>query len=372
MKLPLQTAFIDFQFIFENSNDGVLVYDLNLEKIVAVNQQYLDLLQFSEADVTGKPIYEIHNLENSQQFFGDIVKNGKENTKLTFTKKDDTEIWLRINSYKMPAPREHIVVSIYHDITELKEQQALIDRQNRELSAKNRELEAYIKSNGLLENFAFTAAHDLQSPINTMVSFSKILKSSIEDKDFEESMEYAYFINEAATNLKALIQDLLTYSRAKTVQYNPESFNLSQLVEQLKKELSYAIQKQKAVINIHDLPTLFYGDRVKIRQLFQNLIANAIKFRRPNIAPTVDIFCRNEGDFWQFEIRDNGIGIEEKNFQEVFKLFRRLNHKKDFSGSGIGLSLCQSIIEQHNGQIWLTSEFGKGTSFYFSVPKDED
>lgn len=376
MNLPLAKDNIDYQFLFENSSDGILIHDLNSDLVVSANKNCLELLDRTEEEILCKsPINLRPASENVAEEFHKYIEKIKENKKGTIerehVRKDGTKIYLKINSYIMPAPQENLLVVIYRDITAFRQQQLQINQQNKALSQKNKELEAYVKSNSNLENFAFTAAHDLQSPINTMVSFSKMLLESLQEKDFEEAMEFTEFIGDAAVNLKALIKDLLDFSRAKSVQYHPETFNLNLLVARLTKELDFSIKKQKATINIDELPNLFVGDRVKIRQLFQNLLTNGIKFKTPDKDPVVDVLFSEDATNWKFQVKDNGIGIAKKDFEEIFKLFRRLNHKKKFSGTGIGLSLCQNIVEQHKGKIWIESEVGLGTSFFFTIPKPD-
>lgn len=371
---------IDFQVLFENNTDGILIHDLSTNLIVSANQRSLDVLDRAKEDILNKSPFTFHAasqledeayMEKLNRVVEETKKNGKSKAKRIHFRQNGEKTWLQVNTYLMPPPHDNLMVIVHQDITELEQQQVMIAQQNKELLAKNKELEAYIKSNSLLENFAFTAAHDLQSPINTMVSFSKFLKVSLEEKDYEEAMEYTEFINEAAKNLKALVKDLLAYSRAKSAQYNPETFDLNNLIERLIKELDFSIKKSKATIELVNLPEDFIGDKIRIRQLLQNLISNGIKFKAPDRAPIVQIKCKTLDDCWLFEVSDNGIGIEEKDYDEIFKLFRRLHHKKAFSGTGIGLALCQNIIEQHKGRIWLKSEIGKGTTFHFSIPKPD-
>lgn len=347
---------IDYQTLFEHSLTGTFLLDLSSKIIVAANHRCLELLDKSAEEIVNQPLSAcLPEWEN------DLNEFQKSSVEKQYFQKDGTAIWLKINAYLLPSSNDKLVVNC-QDITE-------IVQLKKQLGQQNKELDTYIKSNKNLENFAFAAAHDLQSPINTMASFSKFLKTSLEEEDIEEAMEYTEFINEAALNLKALVKDLLAFSRAKSTQYNPEKLNLKLMAESLVKELDFSIKKHKATVTFDNMPENFLGDKVKIRQLLQNLISNGIKFKNPNVSPIVIIDCKDNEDCWEFTIKDNGIGIEKKNFEEIFQLFRRLNNKKAYSGTGIGLALCQNIVEQHKGRIWLESEMGKGTTFFFTIPK---
>lgn len=356
MNSPIKKYVIDFQILFENSSEGLLIVDLSKNLIVLANPASLKLLDKTADEILQQSIIATFpELKNA----ADFLENSRE---ILHSQKDETTVWLKTNAYLLPQSDGQLMVISMQDITEMMAQKKQIEQHEKEL-------DTYIKSNQHLENFAFAAAHDLQSPINTMASFSKFLKASLEEEDLEEAMEYADFINQAAHNLKALVKDLLAFSRAKSTQYNPETFNLKRMAESLTKELDFSIKKQKATVSFDNLPEEFVGDKVKIRQLLQNLISNGIKFKNPKIPPSVLVSCQEDKAAWKFSVKDNGIGIEKKNFEEIFQLFRRLNHKKAFSGTGIGLALCQNIVNQHKGRIWLESEMGQGTIFYFTIPK---
>jgi light-regulated signal transduction histidine kinase (bacteriophytochrome) len=167
--------------------------------------------------------------------------------------------------------------------------------------------------------------------------------------------------------MQRLINDLLIYSRVSTQGKPPEQVNLKMILEEVLRDLSVAIEKSQAVITIDDLPVV-HADPTQLLQLFQNLISNAIKFRGSD-APHVTLSGRDLGSEWQFAVADTGIGIDTKYASRLFVIFQRLHTREEYPGTGIGLAVCKRIVERHGGKIWFESEPGKGSTFYFTLPK---
>jgi len=165
-----------------------------------------------------------------------------------------------------------------------------------------------------------------------------------------------------------LINDLLHYSSVSKTKIEFEKLPIQTILDEISTDIHALIEHQNAKIIFDQLPLNIRGNNVQIRQLFQNLITNAIKYKSPQRTPIVTISAQEKNEFWEFEVNDNGIGIREQDFDKVFQLFTKL-HNDDSKGSGIGLSTAKSIVENHGGKIWLTSECGKGTSFYFTILK---
>jgi len=166
-----------------------------------------------------------------------------------------------------------------------------------------------------------------------------------------------------------LIHDLLSYSRVNTKELDVREINLNDLVLDLAD--SFKIPENGNLdIQIDDLPSSIMGNKTKLKQVFQNLLSNAIKFNRKEVDSLIKIICKDLGDAYSFSIVDNGIGIEKEYMERIFLVFQRLHTKVEYEGSGIGLAICKKIVEQHGGEIWLKSEFGKGSTFYFTIKKD--
>jgi len=237
-----------------------------------------------------------------------------------------------------------------------------------ELEKKNAILEKYIESNIQLEQYAHIASHDLKSPLRTVGSFSSLLKRRAKDKLNENEMEYLDMISNAAKLMWNLVDDLMTYSQVNSLQMNLKANDANHLVEEVLANLDFSINENNAKINVSNLPEKIMVDETKVRQVFQNLIANSLKFMPPNTTPEININCVPENGFWKFSVEDNGIGIQNEYRDKIFKPYKQLHTKDKFEGTGMGLAICKKIIEKHGGDISFESEEGKGTTFYFTIP----
>lgn len=230
------------------------------------------------------------------------------------------------------------------------------------LEEQNRQL---LQSNAELEQFAYVASHDLQEPLRAIAGCTQLLAQRYRDRLEPDADQLISHIVDGSTRMKALIEDLLRLSRVST-QHELGEVNADQVAERVKRNLSTVIQAAEAVVDIAPLPTL-RADRTQLLQLFQNLIGNALKYRREQ-PPRVEVKAERKGDFYEFSVADNGIGIDARYFERIFGVFQRLHTRAEYPGTGIGLAICRKIVERHGGKIWLTSEPGKGTTFYFTLP----
>ena len=243
-----------------------------------------------------------------------------------------------------------------------------IERQLVELNDKNQELERYFESNSQLENFAYIASHDLKAPIRTIVSFSQLLERNLGNKIDPESKEYLDFIISSSRNMRDLIDDLLDYSKVDSQQNDVDEVDINGLLSAITREIQVTIQENNASIIWDDLPTID-ADLIKLKQLFQNLITNAIKFQKVDVKPVVQIKSIETDTHWKFSVSDNGIGVKEEYFDDIFKLFKKLHSNESFEGTGLGLAICRKIVDQHEGEISIESTFGEGTTFHFTLKK---
>jgi signal transduction histidine kinase/ligand-binding sensor domain-containing protein len=244
-----------------------------------------------------------------------------------------------------------------------KKLQRQVEKQTIQLVHANQELE---QKNKELEQFAYIASHDLQEPLRTTSNFVELLRQHYNGSVDPKADKYFTFIGESAERMKILIKDLLDYSRIGR-EKELQVINCNKMLREVLADLGAAISETGTKIKTEQLPVVS-GYPTEIKLLFQNLIINAIKFRKKNIAPQINISAQKTRDSWQFAIKDNGIGIEEKHNERIFVIFQRLHTRNEFAGSGIGLSHCKKIVELHKGKIWLESEPGKGTTFYFTLP----
>jgi light-regulated signal transduction histidine kinase (bacteriophytochrome) len=239
-------------------------------------------------------------------------------------------------------------------------EEALADR-TVQLERINRELVAL---NAELDDFTNMASHDMQEPLRTLLAFSELLRKDLGDSLPEQAAKDLGFITDAADRMQALIQDLLALSRAGRGAQKKEKVSLRECVDLALEALALRLKETGAQIILDKLPDV-WGDSILLRQLYQNLIGNALKFsggQRPVIQIT---FEEREGS-QVFGVKDNGIGIEPKYAQEIFKPFRRLHGRAEYEGSGVGLAICRKIVDWHGGKIWVDSESGKGAHFRFT------
>ncbi len=228
--------------------------------------------------------------------------------------------------------------------------------------------EELARSNRELEQFAYITSHDLQEPLRQVRSFVQLLWDRHRDKLEDRAGEYLQFINEGAERMSSLVLDLLTYSRVGAGERMRQTVSSSKAVAAALANLGASIAETGVEVVQSDLPDV-QADPTQMVQLFQNLIGNAIKFRREGVAPKVEIGATREGSHWRFWVKDNGIGIEPEFHDRVFLIFQRLHTRQQYAGTGIGLAICKKIVEQHGGRIWIESVPRQGSTFCFSLPQ---
>ena len=227
------------------------------------------------------------------------------------------------------------------------------------------------RSNRELERFAHIASHDLQEPLRMVASYTQLLAQRYHDQLDQDARDFINYAVDGATRMKQLIEDLLAYSRVTARGLPAAVVDTQNAFSLALRNLEAAIGESHAEATCGDLPEVL-ADGGQIVQLFQNLVANAIKFHTPGVPPRVRIEARQAPDHprqWLFRVADNGIGIDPKFFDRVFVIFQRLHTRHEYPGTGIGLALCQRIVERHGGRIWIESEPGKGTAFLFTLPE---
>jgi PAS domain S-box-containing protein len=236
----------------------------------------------------------------------------------------------------------------------------------RDITDRKRAEEALTRSNEDLQQFAYVASHDLQEPLRNVASCLQLLEQKYKNKLDAQADQYIYYAVDSAVRMKALIQDLLTYSRIATKGKSPESINCERILDQTVKNLRSLVSETGAVITHDSLPTVL-ADDTQLLQVFQNLIQNAIKFRKDE-PPKIHVSAVKNKNEWIFSVKDNGIGIESRHLDRIFVIFQRLNKRSQYAGTGMGLAIVKKVVERHHGRVWVESERGVGSTFYFTLP----
>jgi light-regulated signal transduction histidine kinase (bacteriophytochrome) len=252
--------------------------------------------------------------------------------------------------------RQRVAV-FFSDITERKKMQDEIAQRTTDLERSNQEL----------ERFAYVASHDLQEPLRMIAGYAELLEKRYKEKLDHNAEEFIGFIVDGADRLQKLIRDLLSYSRVDTRGKPFQEVSCEEALQQALTNLHVALEESRAEISHDPLPTLA-ADSLQLVQLFQNLVGNAIKFHGRE-QPRVHIGVEEREGEWEVSVRDNGIGIDPKYFDQIFVIFKRLHGRTNFPGTGIGLALCKKIVERHQGKIWVESSPNLGATFYFTLPK---
>ncbi len=264
--------------------------------------------------------------------------------------------WFLVRALSMPAPNGKVVswVGTCTDIHDQKQNEAALRRANREL-----------------EEFAYVASHDLQEPLRMVNIYTQLILKRLAGEQDAALTQYAGFVRQGATRMEALLRDLLTFSR--TVHKDEElpvgTADLSAALSDALSVLKSRIEESRAIITAQFLPTV-HGDTPQMTHVFQNLLSNALKYRKPEIPPEIHISAEGDGDRWIVSVRDNGIGFEPEYAERIFGLFKRL-HRDEYPGTGLGLAICQRIVERYGGRMWADGRPGEGATFHFSLPRAE-
>jgi PAS domain S-box-containing protein len=255
------------------------------------------------------------------------------------------------------------MIGLNWDITELK----LSEIRLSELNVNNQKnAKKLAESNAELEQFAYVASHDLQEPLRMVTSYLTQIEKKYGNIIDDKGRKYIHFAVDGARRMRQIILDLLEFSRLGRTDESIEDIDLNELIHEIQILFIKQIKEKKATIIFNNFPRV-HAHRSPLRQVFQNLISNALKYNRKDISVRIHITAEEFTNYWQFSVADNGIGIEKEYFDKIFVIFQRLHNKDEFSGTGIGLAVTKKIIENMGGKIWLKSTPGEGSTFYFTI-----
>jgi len=351
--------------IVESSDDAIA--SLTLDGIVTSwNKGAEKVYGYSAGEMIGKGPYAILNPSQWEKVSENIEKI-KKGEKIVYYeakrhKKDDKEIYVSVKLSPIKNSKGNItgISLISRDITDRKKAEEKLHKTIKELERSNYEL----------QQFAYITSHDLQEPLRTIASFTQLLERRYKDKLDKDADEFIDFVVDAAVRMKEMIQDLLNYSRIGSNYGELKLINANKALNNAIHNLKSSIGENNAVITHDPLPTVT-ADKGLLTQLFQNLIGNAIKFRKRDVPPRIHISASldEKNNEYIFKVSDNGIGMEEQYTDKIFEVFKRLHTMDEYRGTGIGLAISKKIVERHSGRIWVESILGKGSTFYFTLTK---
>lgn len=349
--------------IINTLHDSILILDANL-KIQEANRSFFETFGVTPEETVGFSFPELGNGQWDNAELRDLLERVMSeeievrNFRLTHSFPEIGEQTMQLNARRLLAGQQRPLILLA--ITNVTTQH----RATQELERFNTEL---IRSNEELERFAFLAAHDLQAPLQTIISYLTLMVERYEDRLDTDADDFFQFTINSAAHLQHMTRGLLALARVNHDTPHFESVDLQQVVDTALGNLIAAIEACGAAISNDPLPTVL-GDKAQLTQLFQNLIDNAIKFRGES-PPEIHIGIEERDTEWVFSVQDDGIGIEPDYIEDIFELFRRAHHQEDYAGSGIGLTIAKKIVERHRGRIWVESTPGVHTVFYFSLAK---
>ncbi len=340
------------QLVWTSQPDGKLDY---------FNSHWVDFTGYSKDEGYGFGWEKIIHPEDFQKTYdvwiNSINTGNMYSIEHRFKKKDGNYLWHL--SRALPIKDGEKIIKWIGTSTDIHSQKDYQDKLNKAME----ELE---RSNKELEQFAYTVSHDLQEPVRMIKSYSQMITRKYLDKIDKDANEYLNFINSGATRMQFLISDLLKLSRITTKAKPFEKVSVNSIVEEVIDDLRFKIEDASATIEFAELLKV-YGEPTQIRQIFQNLIQNSLKFKNDR-DPVIKINSVQENEMILFTVSDNGIGIAKEHQKLIFEIFQRLHGREEFEGTGIGLALVKKIVERHGGKIWVESEPGKGSTFFFTLP----
>ena len=349
-----------YRRLFETAQDGILVLDAETGRVLDANLFMRGLLGYSLEEFVGRKLWDIgpfKGMEASKAAFAELqVKDRVHYEGLPLEARDGRRVEVEFISNACLIDGRRVIQCNLRDVTERKRLEKLAVEKLEELA----------RSNSELEQFGYVASHDLQEPLRAVSSCVQLLQKRYEGQLDQRADEFISHAVDGTKRMQTLITDLLAYSRVSTQSRPFELVNCETALDEALANLAIAISESDAVVTHDPLPTLM-AEPVQVTQVFQNLIGNAIKFRGEQ-APVIAICAERKADYWLFSVTDNGIGIEAQYFDRIVRVFQRLHSRRQYQGTGIGLAICKKIAEQHGGRLWIESQLGKGSAFFFTIP----
>jgi PAS domain S-box-containing protein len=366
-----------FRTAFEDAPIGMALFSVDPAadgRLLQVNTSLCEITGYTPEELLRTSLHAVtHPLDQEQEITlaEDLLAGRVPNYQLEkrFVRRDGAPVWVMHNVSTVHDAGGRLLYGIaqVQDITERKRAEDGLARIAAELERRAVELE---RSNADLQQFAYVASHDLSEPLRMVSSYVQLLERRYGDKLDSDAHEFIEFAVDGVNRMQRLIDDLLTYSRVGTSEYSFEKVDVAALVEDTLRGMRATVADSNAIVTHDELPTVV-GDPGQLRQLFQNLISNGIKFVEEG-PPRIHVSAVRDGRSWRFGVADNGIGIDSNHAERIFAVFKRLHGRDAYPGSGIGLSICKRIVERHNGRIWVEPSETGGSRFCFTIPVAEE
>lgn len=365
----LQASEEKYKTLFYKSPLPKWIYDEETLDFLEVNDTAIRSYGYSREEFLGMKILDIRPEEDKPRLVEDVASVRKDpgayrDSEWRHIKKNGDVIDVDITAYPIEFEGHRSRMVVIKDITERRLYEKQLQQLNADLSKRAVELAV---SNGELERFAYIASHDLQEPLRMVSSFLQLLQKRYGGQLDAKADQYIHYAVDGADRMRALISDLLEYSRLGTGKDGFGWIDTAIVLKEVGNIFREKIIEARARIDIGEMPHV-WGDKVQLTQLFQNLVSNALKYQSDQ-PPVIRISAMEEPAYWQFSVADNGIGIDPQFFYKIFIIFQRLHNKSDYTGTGIGLAICKKIVERHGGRIWVESATEKGSTFYFTLSK---
>ncbi|NBC27230.1 MAG: PAS domain S-box protein [Bacteroidetes bacterium] len=361
-EIALQSAFEEKTEILESIGDAFFTVDGDWT-VTYWNNMAEQMLGMERDEILGKNLWEVYDDAVELEFYRQYHKAVEEQTTVEFEEYYPTlDKWFEVSAY--PSPNGLSV--FFKDVTDRKRSERELKKLNKRLERKARELAA---SNAELEQFAFVASHDLQEPLRMITGFLARLEKKYEPLLDEKGKKYIHFATDGARRMRQIILDLLEFSRVGRMEDRLETVDLNEVVDEVLSLNKKQIEEDQAIVDVDTLPQVTAA-KGAMRQLFLNLVNNALKYHKKGRKPNVAIRVRDTGAHWEISVSDNGIGIHPDYSDKIFSIFQRLHSKEEYEGSGMGLAICKKIVETHGGRIGVESTINEGSRFYFTIPKN--
>jgi PAS domain S-box-containing protein len=353
-----------YKGLLEAAPDAMVVVN-QAGEIVLLNVQAEKQFGYSRDELVGQQVKNIIPEGFAERIIADGTRSAAEalaqqigmGIELTARRRDGSEFPIEIMLSPLESAEGILVTAAIRDISARKKSEEQLMKTVAELKSSNEEL----------QQFAYVASHDLQEPLRMVSSFTQLLSKRYAGRLDSDADEFIAFAVDGCNRMQGLIQDLLAYSRAGVSARAPTKISSEQSLQEALANLGAVIEQSGAVVTHERLPEITTNAR-QLTQLLQNLVGNAVKYRG-TANPRIHVAVKNnDGEEWIFSVSDNGLGIDSQYFEKVFVLFQRLHGRNEFDGTGIGLAICKKIVDRQGGRIWVESQVGKGSTFYFALP----